>query len=163
MSDNQNRRARRAKPETEAPMAATETINATVEKFTTAGNQAFKDAMEKTLTAINEANTHSRLNLEAVIASATAAAKGAESLSSQAAAFAKKTVEDQVAAARTLASAKSVQEVVEVQTTFARTVLESYLVELNKWGETVTASVKESVQPINERVTATVERFQAAR
>jgi phasin family protein len=119
--------------------------------------------MEKTLTAINEANSQSRLNLEAVISSATAAAKGAESLSAQAAAFAKKTVEDQVAAARTLASAKSVQEVVELQTTFARTALEAYLAELNRWGETVTASVKESVQPINERVTATVERFQAAR
>lgn len=144
-------------------MSATDTVNATVEKFTTAGNQAFKDAMEKTLAAINEANTLSRQNLEAVIASATAAAKGAEALSAQAAAFAKKSVEDQVAAAKSLASAKSVQEVVEVQTTFARSALEAYLAELNRWGETITASVKDSVQPLNERVTATVERFQAAR
>ena len=30
-------------------------------------------------------------------------------------------------------------------------------------GDIVTASVKDSVQPINERVTATVERFQSAR
>lgn len=144
-------------------MAAAETINSTVEKFTAAGNQAFKDAMEKTLAAINEANTYSRQNLEAVIASATAAAKGAETLSAQAAAFAKASVENQVAAAKSLASAKSVQEVVELQTTFARTALETYLAELNRWGETVTASVKDSVQPLNERVTATVERIQAAR
>ena len=144
-------------------MAAAETINSTVEKFTVAGNQAFKDAMEKTLAAINDANVYSRQNMEAVIASATAAAKGAEALGVQAAAFAKKSVEDQVAAAKTLASAKSVQEVVELQTSFARTALETYLAELNRWGETVTASVKDSVQPLNERVTATVERFQAAR
>lgn len=144
-------------------MAAAETINSTVEKFTAAGNQAFKDAMEKALAAINEANTYSRQNLEAVIASATAAAKGAETLSAQAAAFAKTSVENQVAAAKSLASAKSVQEVVELQTTFARTALETYLAELNRWGETVTASVKDSVQPLNERVTATVERIQAAR
>jgi phasin family protein len=144
-------------------MAAAETINSTVEKFTVAGNKAFKDAMEKTLAAINDANAYSRENLEAVIASATAAAKGAETLSTQAAAFAKKSVEDQVAAAKSLASAKSVQEVVELQTTFARTALETYLAELNRWGETVTASMKDSVQPLNARMTATVERIQAAR
>lgn len=144
-------------------MAAAETINSTVEKFTAAGNQAFKDAMETTLAAINEASAYSRQNLEAVIASATAAAKGAEALNAQAAAFAKSSVENQVAAAKSLASAKSVQEVVELQTTFARTALETYLAELNRWGETVTASVKDSVQPLNERVTATVERIQAAR
>lgn len=144
-------------------MAAAETINTTVDKFTVAGNQAFKDAMEKTLAAINDASAYSRENLDAVIASATAAAKGAETLSAQAAAFAKKSVEDQVAAAKSLASAKSVQEVVELQTTFARTALETYFAELNRWGETVTASVKDSVQPLNARMTATVERIQAAR
>ncbi|HEY9218883.1 MAG TPA: TIGR01841 family phasin [Phenylobacterium sp.] len=144
-------------------MAASTAINNTVEQFTTAGNQAFKDAMEKTMAAVNDANSYSRLNLEAVIASATAAARGAETLGAQAAAFAKTTVENQVAAAKSLASAKSVQEVVELQTSFARTALEAYLAELNKWGETVSGAVKDSVQPINERVTATVEKFQAAR
>jgi phasin family protein len=144
-------------------MSAAETINTTVEQFTVAGNQAFKDAMEKTLAAINEASAFSRQNVEAVIASATAAAKGAETLGAQAAAFAKTSVENQVAAAKSLASAKSVQEVIELQTNYARTALETYLAELNRWGETVTASMKDSVQPINERVTAAVEKFQAAR
>ena len=144
-------------------MSAAETINTTVEQFTVAGNQAFKDAMEKTLAAINEASAFSRQNVEAVIASATAAAKGAETLGAQAAAFAKTSVDNQVAAAKSLASAKSVQEVIELQTNYARTALETYLAELNRWGETVTASMKDSVQPINERVTAAVEKFQAAR
>lgn len=144
-------------------MDANETINSTVEKFTVAGNQAFKDAMEKTLSAINDASVQSRQNIEAVIASATAAAKGAEALGAQATAFAKTSVENQVAAAKSLASAKSVQEVVELQAAYARTALESYMAELNRWGETLTASVKESVQPLNERMTAAVEHFQAAR
>ncbi|MDD3838183.1 MAG: TIGR01841 family phasin [Phenylobacterium sp.] len=144
-------------------MSAAETINTTVEQFTVAGNQAFKDAMEKTLAAINEASAFSRQNVEAVIASATAAAKGAETLGAQTAAFAKTSVENQVAAAKSLAAAKSVQEVIELQTNYARTALETYLAELNRWGETVTASMKDSVQPINERVTAAVEKFQAAR
>ncbi|MET0336315.1 MAG: TIGR01841 family phasin [Caulobacter sp.] len=143
--------------------ATTETLKTTVEQFTTAGNQAFKDNIEKSLAALNEMNVHSKKNLEAVVASVTAATKGAEALGAQAIAFSKKSVEDQVTAAKTLASAKSVQEAIELQTAFAKTAMETYLAEVGKWTETVSASVKESVQPLNERVTAAVERVQAAR
>lgn len=144
-------------------MAAAQTAKDTVEQFATAGNQAFKDAVEKSLAALNEANSYSKQNLEAVVASVTAAAKGAEALGAQAMAYSKKAVEDQVAAAKSLAAAKSVQEVVELQTAFAKTSLEAYMAEMNKMGETVAASLKDSLKPLNERVTATVEKLQAAR
>ena len=144
-------------------MSVAETAKSTVEQFTVASNTAFKDGVEKTLAAINEANSHSKKNLEAVVASVTAAAKGAETVGAQAMAFSKKAFDDQVAAARTLASAKSVQEVVELQTTLARTFLESYMAEVGKLTETVSSSVKDSMKPLNERVTDLVEKMQAAR
>jgi phasin family protein len=140
-----------------------ETLKSTVEQFTTAGNQAFKDSIEKSLTSLSEANVHSKKNLEAVVASVTAATKGAEALGAQAMAYSKKAVEDQVAAAKSLAGAKSVQEVVELQTSYAKFALEAYIAEMNKASETVAASVKESFLPINERITAFVEKIQAAR
>ena len=139
-----------------------ETLKSTVEQFTTAGNQAFKDSIEKSLSSLSEANAHSKKNLEAVVASVTAATKGAEALGAQAMAYSKKAVEDQVAAAKNLAGAKSVQEVVELQTSYAKFAMESYIAEMNKASETVAASVKESFQPLNERVTAFVEKIQAA-
>jgi phasin family protein len=144
-------------------MAATETVKNTVEQFTAAGNVAFKDAIEKSLTSLNEANAHSKKNLEAVIASVTASTKGAEALGAQAMAYSKKAVEDQVAAAKSLSGAKSIQEVVELQTTFAKSALEAYMAEIGKMSEIVSASMRESVKPLNERVTAAVERLQAAR
>jgi phasin family protein len=144
-------------------MAAADAAKSTVDQFTTASNTAFKDGVEKTLSALNEANTHSKKNLEAVVASVTAATKGAESLGAQAMAFSKKNFEDQVAAAKSLASAKSVQEVVELQTAFAKGALETYMAEVGRMSETVSASVKDSLKPLNERVTAMVERLQAAR
>lgn len=144
-------------------MSAAETAKSTVEQFTAASNTAFKDGVEKTLAAINEANSHSKKNLEAVVASVTAAAKGAEILGAQAMAFSKKTFDDQVAAARSLAGAKSVQEVVELQTNLARSFLETYMAEVGKLTETVSGSVKDSMKPLNERVTDLVERMQAAR
>ncbi|HZZ87166.1 MAG TPA: TIGR01841 family phasin [Caulobacteraceae bacterium] len=140
-----------------------ETLQSTVEQFTTAGNQAFKDTIEKSLAALGDANTHSKKNLEAVVASVTAATKGAEALGAQAMAYSKKAMEDHVAAAKSLTTAKSVQEVVELQTAYAKSWLEAYIAQMNRATETVSASVKESFQPINERVTALVETVQAGR
>lgn len=142
---------------------AADALKTTVEQFTTAGNQAFKDSVEKSLAALNEMNAHSKQNLEAVVASVTAATKGAEALGAQAIAYSKKSVEDHVAAAKNLTGAKSVQEVVELQTAWAKSALETYLAELNKASETVAASVKETLTPLNARVTAAVEKMQAAR
>jgi phasin family protein len=142
---------------------AAETAKFSAEQFTTAGATAFKDGVEKSLAALNEANTYSKKNLEAVVASVTAATKGAEALGAQAMAFSKTTMEKQVAAGKALAGAKSVQEAVELQTAYAKSALESYLAGINALSETVATSVKDSMKPINERMTAVVESVQAAR
>ncbi|WP_184718367.1 TIGR01841 family phasin [Caulobacter sp.] len=144
-------------------MAAAETVKNTVEQFSTASNQAFKDGVEKSLAALAEANVHSKKNLEAVVASVTAATKGAEALGAQTFAYGKKAAEDQVAAAKSLAGAKSVQEAVELQTAWAKSALEAYIAHVSRASEIVSASIKDSVKPLNERTTAAVEKFQAAR
>lgn len=145
------------------PTPGADQIRATVDQVTAAGNQAFKDAADKSLAALNEINSHSKRNLEALVASVTAATKGAEALGAQAMAFTKKSVEDQAAAAKALTGARSVQEVVELQTTFAKSALEAYIAQMTKASEIVSASMKDSLKPLNERVTAAVERLQAAR
>ena len=139
-----------------------EAVKTTVENMTAAGNKAFKDSVEKSLATLAEMNTHSKKNLEAVVASVTAATKGAESLGARAMAYSKKSMEDQVAAAKSLAGAKSMQEAIELQTSFAKSAFEAYVAEVTKMSETVAASMKESVAPLNERVTALVERVQSA-
>lgn len=147
----------------ETAKSAADTAKSTVEQFTTAGNLAFKDAVEKSLAQLNEFNAHSKKNLEAVIASVTASTKGVEALSAQAMAYSKKAMEDQVAIAKSLSGAKSFQEAVELQTTFAKSALDAYIAEVSKMSDIVSASVKDSMKPLNERVTAAVERLQAAR
>jgi phasin family protein len=144
-------------------MTATETAKTTFDQFTSAGSTAFKDAVEKSLSALTEANGYSKKNLEAVVASVTAATKGAEVLGAMAMSYSKASLEGQVAAAKSLAGAKSLQEVVELQTSFAKSALETYMSEVGKMSETVASSVKDSLKPLNERVTAVVEKLQAAR
>jgi phasin family protein len=143
-------------------MATTDPVKTAADYFT-AGNQAFKDSVEKSIAALTEMNDHSRKNLEAMIASATAAAKGAETVGARAMAFSKKSVEGQIAAAKALAGAKSIQEAVELQTGFAKSAFDIMVTEVTEVSETVSNSVKDTLSPINERVTAIVERVQASR
>lgn len=138
-------------------------VKVAVDQFAQAGNQAFTDGVEKSLGALNEANAQGKRNLEAVVASVTAAAKGAESLGAQAIAFSKASFETQVSQAKALTSARSLQEVVELQTSYAKSAIEAYIAELNRASETVSAAVKDTMRPLNERAASVVEQFQAAR
>src|SRR4051812_10209208 len=130
---------------------AADTLKNTVEQYSAAGSTAFKEGVEKSLASLNDINAASKQNLEAIVAAATAATKGAEALGAQAIAYSKKTVEDNVAAAKSLTAAKSVQEAVELQTTWFKSSLEAYIAEFNKAAEIVSGSVKETWTPINSR------------
>ncbi|HEY5107002.1 MAG TPA: TIGR01841 family phasin [Caulobacteraceae bacterium] len=140
-----------------------ETAETVTNQFAAAGDKVFKNSVEKSLAAFGEINVDSRKNLEAVVASMSAASKGAETLGARAMAYSKKSVEDQVAAAKTLAGAKSLQEALELQSAFARSAFEGYVAEVTKMTETMSASMKASLSPINARVTAMVERVQSLR
>ena len=144
-------------------MAANETVKKTVEQATAAGNQAFKEGVDKSINALTEMNTLGKKNIEAAVESVTAATRGAEALSAQALAYSKKSWEDGVSAAQALTSAKSIQEVIELQSAFAKSAMEAYLSEVTKMTDVMSASVKDSFKPINERATAIVERVQSAR
>jgi phasin family protein len=144
-------------------VAGAEAFKANAERATAAGNQAFQDGVQKSLGALNEINAQGKRNLEAVVASVTAAARGAEALGAQAMAYTKKSLEDQAEAAKAITAARSVQEMVELQTGFARTAMESYINELNRASETLSAAVKDSFRPLSERATSVVETLQAAR
>ena len=140
-----------------------ETMTATVEKMTSTSNQMFKDAVEKSMTTLNEVNALSKTNIEAVVESVTAATKGAEAVSAQAVSFGKKNWEDLISVSKSLSTAKSLQEVMEMQSTYAKSALEAYVSEINSLNETLTSSFKNSVQPLNARMTAVVEKFQSVK
>ncbi|HEX8660596.1 MAG TPA: TIGR01841 family phasin [Brevundimonas sp.] len=143
--------------------AGAKTFQDASERLSTAGNQAFKETVERSLSTLNQLNDVSKKNLEAVVASIGAATRGAEAIGAQAMSYSKSSVEQGVDAARALSAVKSVQEAVELQTNFARTALETYLAEMNRMSETVAASVKESLAPLNERATAAMETLQSTR
>ena len=138
-------------------------FKANAEQAQAAGAKAFREVADKSAASLSEMNIQGKQNLEAMVASAAAAQKGVEALSAQSAAFTRKSWEDGVAAAKSMSQARSIQELLELQTSWAKSATEAYLAEVTRATDVVTASVKDSFQPINERVTASVEKFQAAR
>lgn len=153
---------------------ANETVKKTVEETTAkakaqaeavqaAGAKAFREGVDKSIASLTELNAHGKKNLEAVVESATAAQRGAEALSQEAIAFSKKSWEEGVSAAQSLTRARSVQELVELQSAWAKSSAEAYLAQFSKTAEIFSASLNDSFKPLTARVTETVERFQAAR
>ena len=138
-------------------------VKAQAETLQAAGTQAFREGIDKSVASLGELNAHGKTNLDAMVESATVAQKGAEALSQQALGFAKTSWEDGVAASKELSTARSVQEFFELQTAWAKKSMERYVAEMTKTNEIVAATVKDSLKTLNERVTASVESFQAAR
>jgi len=121
------------------------------------------DAAETLKGAAETLTDHSRKNLEAIVASASAAAKGAEALGAEAAAYSRSFLETQVATAKAVAAAKTPHEAFEAQAAFARGAFESYVSELGKVGELFAAAWRESATPLSARVGEVVGALQAAR
>ena len=163
MADSAETVKKTADHATAAAASAAAKAKAQAETFQAAGAQAFREGINKSVVSMSELNAHGKKNLDAMVESATVAQKGAEALSQQALGFAKASWEDTVAASKELSGARSVQELFELQTNWAKKSMERYVAELAKTNEIVTATVKDSFKPINERVTASVETFQAAR
>ena len=163
MADTAETVKKTADQATAAATSAAAKAKAQAETFQAAGANAFREGIDKSVASMGELNAHGKKNLDALAESAAVAQKGAEALSQQAMSFAKASWEDGVAASKDLSGARSVQEFFELQTTWAKKAMERYVAELSKTNEIVTTTVKDSFKPINERVTASVETFQASR
>lgn len=126
----------------------------TLEKTATDAGQAMKDNVSRAMDAAADLSAFGKGNLEAWMASAAATQKGAEALSARAVAFSKHALESHAAAARALLASRSVHEVVEKQTEYARAVFDDYVAELSTMSDLMAGYAKDAMRPLNERVSA---------
>lgn len=136
-----------------APRAAKSATEA-FEQVTAVSNEAVRENIDRGLAAMSEVSAFGKQNVEAWLASAAAAQKGFEAISARTVAFQRQALESQVAAAKSLMTAKSVQEFVEKQNDYAKTSFEAYVAELSGVSDLVANVAKDALQPINERVNA---------
>jgi phasin family protein len=133
---------------------ASKTATEAFETFTSTSTETVRENIDRSLAALSEASAFGKQNVEAWVASATAAQKGFEALSARTVAFQKEALEKHVAAAKSLMTSKSVQEFVEKQNDYAKSSFEAYVAELTTVSDLVAGVAKETLQPINERVNA---------
>jgi len=124
------------------------------EQVSAASTEAVRENFDRGLAALSEVSAFGKQNVEAWLASASAAQKGFEALSARTVAFQRQALENQVTAAKSLMTSKSVQEFVEKQNEYAKGAFEAYVAELSSVSDLIAGVAKETLQPINERVTA---------
>ncbi|MEO0995665.1 MAG: phasin family protein, partial [Pseudomonadota bacterium] len=92
----------------------------TVEEFTAEAQKTMENSVETLTKSVEDAAAFGRENMDAMVLSSKRAAKAAEEFNAEIAAFAKKSYEDGLAAAKDMSAAKSVTELFEKQAAFTK-------------------------------------------
>lgn len=135
----------------------------TIETMVKSGSDAMKQSFDRAAKSYDSLASFNKETVEALILSASTASKGFEAINAETLAFSKQAIEDSVAAAKAAMTSKSIQELMEIQSDFAKSSFESFVGQATKLGEMMTALAKESVEPINGRTAAFMEIIQSAR
>lgn len=146
--------------------AATETVKAAsqaAETISAETRKTMEQGIEKARNGVEAATTFGQGNIEAVVTSSKIAAKALENVTSEMTAYSKKSLEDNLAAAKELSACRSVTELMEKQAEFSRASLESFVAEAGKLNEMYAAAAQEALAPLGKRVTAAVEMVKGYR
>jgi phasin family protein len=126
----------------------------TFDKFSNGAGEAVKGNVERAMGAAAEITAFGKGNIEAWVASTAVTQKGVEAISARAVAYSKHALENHVAATKSLMASRTVQEVVEKQTEYARSAFDEYVAELNKMSSLMASFTQDALKPFNERVSA---------
>ena len=152
--------------------AAVNASKETVEAVMKAGTDAYakqyeqgvsmtKDHVEKTSAMMfknyDELVAMNKANIDAVVATTTTFAKGFETLTKELMGFAQGNVESGMATTKQLLGAKNLQELMDLQSEYGRTLFDSCVAESAKIAEMSMKTANEAFAPIQERVQVTVE------
>jgi phasin family protein len=138
----------------DAGFAAAEQIKTVVSQ----ANDRAKTAMEKSAKVIEELAELGRGNVEAIVASSKVAAKGAESLSQDAANFSRKSFEDASAAFKSFAEVKSATDLFKLQGDFARSAFDAAVAQSARVSENMLKLAGDVAEPLTSRYTVAAER-----
>lgn len=111
--------------------------------------RSFMPGFDGPMATFQELDAQSRRTLEAMVASVTAAAQGAQELAAHAADYARQMMEHQARAAQALAAARSPQEVMEAQSAYGKAALEAYMNELRRASQAMGDIVNASLRPLS--------------
>ena len=130
---------------------------AKVETFVADTQKTVTEQFEKLSKGLEGLTTFGQENVDALVKSSEIAAKAAEGIGTEISAYSKKAFEDGVAAAQDFASAKTLTELFEKQTSYAQTAFEGFVSQATKMNEIYVAAAKDITAPLGARVSAATE------
>lgn len=139
----------------------------TVEDMTVAplaaSKEAFKSGFDKIKLASSAASEHNKANMEAMMESSKITFKSLQDAAAISTGYLKSSSEKAGIAMKSLSSAKSIQEAVEVHADYTRGALDAYFGAFNKVADVFLTAMKASAKPISDRASASWSSLQSAR
>lgn len=153
-----------------APADVKDTIEATVTAAQEAATKNVEQAVAYTkeqvdkvskqvFTAYDEFAGLQKETVDAVLASGNILAKGFEELSKSVIAFTQSQLEQSVSVAKAAIGVKTLKELVDLQTEYARSSFDALVAETTKVSELSVKVANEAAEPLTARVNATVEKL----
>lgn len=124
-----------------------------------AQKEQFEKATTQILKSYEDVAVAAKENVDAVVASSTIVAKGAEVAGKQVAAFTQSSAETAVANGKAALAVKTINELFELQTSFFKTSVENFIAESSKLQELTVKIANDAAAPISARVNAAVEKL----
>lgn len=125
-------------------------------------NERAKTALEKSAKIGEDLTELTKGNVEAIVASARVAAKGAEALTQEAADFSKKNFETATGAFKSFAAVKSPTELFQLQSDYAKSSFDNAVAEASKFSEAWVKLASEVFQPLSSRYAVAAEKLKAS-
>jgi phasin family protein len=134
---------------------------AKVESFVADTQKTVTEQFEKLSKGFEGLTAFGQDNVDAIVKSSEIAAKAAEGIGTEFSAYSKRSFEDGVAAAQDFASAKTLTELFEKQTSYAQSAFEGFVNQATKMNEIYVAAAKDISAPLGARVTAAAEKLKS--
>ena len=145
-------------------LAGVKTLLLLVEKnpSTLVASFAVTDAVEASMKSMEDLTEMTRANVDALIASAKAATAGVEQVVTHLTEVSKKSFEDTTAMVKTLASAKTPNELMQLQSDFAKTQFDNAVAEYSKLTEMMIKLAGEVMEPVQNQVAVATDKLKSA-
>lgn len=118
-----------------------------------------KKSMDEAVKGFDEVASFSKENVDAIMASSNAAAKGVEAINSEIMAFSKSSMDESMAAMKALSSAKNLREYFDIQNSMMKSSYDRFISESSKFSEMGLKIMSEVAEPVNARMAVVMEKM----
>lgn len=144
-------------------MAKSKTTHETAETMESAfhnGAETMKNGFDTTMKGYDRMVSLAKDNTDAFIKSANVAGKGIETINNEIVTYSRKRMEDGVAAAKAIFSARNINEAIEMQAEYVRAAFDSHVAQFSRLSQMAVDTAKNAAEPITARAQAVADLMQ---